>query len=214
METININLAKDNKEKIYYQEFFLFKDNHIYKIIIGKKEAKISISSGNYHNEYNLEEISSLFINKFCSLDNAFNYLIDLFEDNKATINNKIKYKEIIIYFYLINEKKIELKLNYDKKYQTNFIINNIKDLQEEIKTLKLKNNKLEEELKTIKQNMVYKQKPPTNLRLLYSLKEKGYADYGLDNTFVVFNSFNNILYLVYSTIKKSIICYDLRNNA
>jgi len=40
---------------------------------------------------------------------------------------------------------------------------------------------------------MVYKQKPPTNLRLLYSLKEKGYADYGLDNTFVVFNSFNNI---------------------
>ena len=120
METININLAKDNKEKIYYQEFFLFKDNHIYKIIIGKKEAKISISSGNYHNEYNLEEISSLFINKFCSLDNAFNYLIDLFEDNKATINNKIKYKEIIIYFYLINEKKIELKLNYDKKYQTN----------------------------------------------------------------------------------------------
>ena len=90
----------------------------------------------------------------------------------------------------------------------------NIKDLQEEIKTLKLKNNKLEEELKTIKQNMVYKQKPPTNLRLLYSLKEKGYADYGLDNTFVVFNSFNNILYLVYSTIKKSIICYDLRNNA
>ena len=214
METININLAKDNKEKIYYQEFFLFKDNHIYKIIIGKKEAKISISSGNYHNEYNLEEISSLFINKFCSLDNAFNYLIDLFEDNKATINNKIKYKEIIIYFYLINEKKIELKLNYDKKYQTNFIINNIKDLQEEIKTLKLKNNKLEEELKTIKQNMVYKQKPPTNLRLLYSLKEKGYADYGLDNTFVVFNSFNNVLYLVYSTMKKSIICYDLRNNS
>ena len=105
------------------------------------------------------------------------------------------------------------MKLNYEEKYLNNFIINNIKDLQNETKTLKMKNNELEEELKTIKQNMVYKQKPPTNLRLLYSLEQKSYADYGLDNTFVVFNSFNNILYLVYSTINKSIIFYDLKNN-
>ena len=213
METININLSEENKKEFIYQEFFIFKDNNVYKIFILKNKTKISISSGNYHTEYYLEEFSSLFINKFLSLDDAFNFLIDLFEDNKVTINNKIKYKEIIIKCSLIDGKNIEMKLNYEENYQNKFIMNNIRYLQDEIKTLKMKNNKLEEELKSIKQNNVFKQKPPRNIRLLYSLEEKGYADYGLDNTFVVFNSFNNILYLIYSTIKKSIICFDLKNN-
>ena len=214
METKNIILTKDNIDEIIYQEFFLFKENAIYKFVIGKNRTKISISSGNYHNEYNLEEISSLFKNKFFSLDKAYNYLTDLFEDNKVKIINKIKYKEIIITFFITNEKNIEMKLNYEEKFQNNFFINNIKDLQDEIKRLKMKNDKLEEELDKIKKNMIYKQKAPTNIKLLHKVEEKGYADYGLDNTFVAFNSFNNILYLVYSTIKKSIICYDLKNNS
>ena len=35
-----------------------------------------------------------------------------------------------------------------------------------------------------------------------------GYTD--LDNSFIVFKSINNIIYVIYSTINKSIICYDL----
>ena len=88
METKNITLTKDNIDEIKYQEFFLFKENNIYKISIEKNKTKMTISSGNYHNEYNLEEISSLFANKFFSLDKAYNYLIDLFEENKVKINS------------------------------------------------------------------------------------------------------------------------------
>ncbi len=67
--------------------------------------------------------------------------------------------------------------------------------MKNEIKRLKEKNNKLEEEIKKIKQNNNSNSnlKPPANIKLLYSIEEKAYADYGLDNTFVAFNSFDNI---------------------
>ena len=38
------------------------------------------------------------------------------------------------------------------------------------------------------------------------------FAYIDLDNTFIIFKSINNILYLIYSSINKSIICYDLNN--
>ena len=214
METMNIHLNKIDTEEFKYQEFYLLKDNNIYKILLMKNISKISISSGNYSCNYNSKGISSLFINKFSSLNEAYNFLIDLFEDNNVKINNKIKYKEITLNFTLNNEKSVEIKLKYEENYQNNFIDANIKELKNEIKRLKEKNNKLEEEIKKIKQNNNSNSnlKPPANIKLLYSIEEKAYADYGLDNTFVAFNSFNNILYLVYSTRKKSIICYDIKN--
>ena len=214
METMNIHLNKNDTEEFKYQEFYLLKDNNIYKILLMKNISKISISSGNYSCNYNSKGISSLFINKFSSLNEAYNFLIDLFEDNNVKINNKIKYKEITLNFTLNNEKSVEIKLKYEENFQNNFIDANIKELKNEIKRLKEKNNKLEEEIKKIKQNNNSNSnlKPPANIKLLYSIEEKAYADYGLDNTFVAFNSFDNILYIVYSTRKKSIICYDIKN--
>ena len=212
METINIDSNKENSNDITYQEFFLFKDNNIYKIIIEKYNDKISISSGNYYKNYVLNELSKLFKIDFFSLDNAYKYLIDLFEDFKVSINNKIKYKHILINFSLSNEKNIEINLEYEEMHQNNLIFDNIKKLKEEIKILEFKNNLLEKKINSINQNNLNQNKTPMNIKLLYSIEEKGYADYGLDNSFAVFNSFNDVLYLVYSTKKKSMICYDIKN--
>ena len=41
METTNINFSEDNKKEFIYQEFFIFKDNNIYKIVILKNKTKI-----------------------------------------------------------------------------------------------------------------------------------------------------------------------------
>ena len=38
------------------------------------------------------------------------------------------------------------------------------------------------------------------------------YVYSNIDNTFAVFNSINNILYLIYSDINRSMISYDLNN--
>ena len=217
METENINKSKEKMNEIYYQEFFIIKGNNIHKIILEKNNNKISISSGNYYKNYNLKELSMLFKINFPSINDAFNYLVDLFEDYKVNINNKIKYKEIILDFSIINSENIEIKLEYEKNHQNNFITNKVIKLENEIKILKNKNDILEKEINSIKQIKVSKEnqkKAPTNIKLLHSIEEKSYADYGLNNTFAVFNSFNGILYLVYSTKKKSMICYDLKNHS
>ena len=212
METTNFDLTKENSDKINYQEFFLFKDNNIYKIILEKNTSKICVSSGNYFKNYNLDELSKLFKINFFTLDNAYNFLVDLFEDYKVSINNKTKYKDLKIKFSLPKEEIIEIKLQYETMYQNKLIDENMKKLKDEINNLKNKNNILQDEINSIRQNKLNQNKAPTNIKLLYTIEEKSYADYGLDNSFAVFNSFNNILYLVYSTRKKSMICYDIKN--
>ena len=212
MKIGKLDKKRNDLEEIIYQEFFINKNNIIYRITIEKNKNEILISSGDYYKIFNLQEISILINDNFYSLDNAYNFLIDLFEDNQISVNNKIKYKYIIISLSLPNDKNIEIKLEYVPNHKNSLIHNYIKELKEEINTLKNKNNLLEEEINKIKQKVVDKNKPPTNVKLLYTVEEMGYADYGLDNTFVVFNSFNDILYLVYSTIYKSIICYDVKN--
>ncbi len=212
METTNFDLTKENSDKINYQEFFLFKDNNIYKIILEKNTSKICVSSGNYFKNYNLDELSTLFKINFFTLDNAYNFLVDLFEDYKVSINNKTKYKDLKIKFSLPKEEIIEIKLQYETMYQNKLIDENMKKLKDEINNLKNKNNILQDEINSIRQNKLNQNKAPTNIKLLYTIEEKSYADYGLDNSFALFNSFNNILYLVYSTKKKSMICYDIKN--
>ena len=50
----------------------------------------------------------------------------------------------------------------------------------------------------------------PMNIKLLFEVTKSSYGCFDLDNTFAVFKTVNNLLYLVYSTKIKSIICYDL----
>lgn len=212
MDTTDTDLTKENLNKINYQEFFILKDNNIYKFILEKNKDTVCLASGNYFKKIILEEIAAHFKINFFSIDNAYNYLVDLFEDNKVSINSKIKYKELIIQFNPINDKNIEIKLVYEDNHQKNILIDSIRKLKNEIITLNEKNNKLEKEINTMKQNIFNKNKAPTNIKLLHTIEENSYADYGLDNTFAVFNSFNDILYLVYSNGNKSMICYDIKN--
>ena len=55
--------------------------------------------------------------------------------------------------------------------------------------------------------------KNSTNFRFIKNLVKDSYINYNLDNTFCVFNSINNILYLIYSKENKSIIAFDIMNN-
>ena len=51
------------------------------------------------------------------------------------------------------------------------------------------------------------------NLKLLTDLTKDSYADILLDNTFVIFKSINELIYLVYSNKDKSIISYSIIEN-
>ena len=80
---------------IDYQEYFLINNNIIYKIIIGKNGKEVFIKCKNYFISFNQIELSALIKIQINSLDEVFNYIIELFEDNKAKIAKIRKYEEI-----------------------------------------------------------------------------------------------------------------------
>ena len=53
----------------------------------------------------------------------------------------------------------------------------------------------------------------PKNIQFLKYLTKDVESGYLFDNAFSIFKSINNILYLIYSNVEKSIIIYDLINN-
>ena len=53
----------------------------------------------------------------------------------------------------------------------------------------------------------------PKKFELKTQITEDSYINDTINNSFTVFNSINNVLYLIYSNKNKSIICHDLKNN-
>ena len=259
MNSILIN----NEYKIYdnlieFEEYYLIKDNNAYKIIVEKRSNEIIFKCKNYETKLYNNDLSVIIKSKFNSIDEAYDYIINLFNENKAKIKYILIKKEIKLIFQLCiynKEKNIEIILLYKKN--KNCIINeinksfskinnNIIDLRKEIKLLKkeaeelkIKNNKLYnnekvslkinnsqqnlEENKSIeisknkniksKDNIEIKSNPK-DIQYYEDITEDSYSYYYLDNTFSIFNSINNICYLIYSTKKKSIISYNLKNNS
>ena len=62
---------------------------------------------------------------------------------------------------------------------------------------------------KSFEISLVYKDKIVNGFKFTPIINDS-YANLRIDNTFSVFNSNNNILYLIYATKNKSIICYNL----
>ena len=79
----------ENNNKFYnnlieYEEYFLVKENIAYKFIIGKRKNDIIIKCKNYGIKLNNNDLSLLTENILNTLDNAFDFMINIFEENKV----------------------------------------------------------------------------------------------------------------------------------
>ena len=145
------------------------------------------------------------------SLSESYQKLKNLFEEEKISIKNIIPYKEMSLILKRDKEKNLELTLNYNSYFiKKNIIINEIKELKNELDDLKKSNDILNKEIIELKK--YHKIKKPKNIKLISNVIGDSYAYSNIDNTFAVFNSINNILYLIYSDINRSMISYDLNN--
>ena len=196
------------------QEYFLINDNIIYKIIIGKNSNEIFIKNKNYMLTFNENDLSILTKIKFTSIDEAYDYLIDLFEENKVIIQTIIIKKEMKLIIKIELEKEIKITLKYGKENNkinennNEYIINEMNQLKNIIKDLKQENIILKNEI--IKLNKYHENNNPKDIRLLSDIANDSFGYTDLDNSFTVFKSIHNVLYLIYSNKNKSIICYDL----
>ena len=80
-----------NEDILKYDEFYLIKENNAYKIIIEKLKNEILIKCKNYEIKLNNNDLSILSKSIINTIDEAYQFIINIFEYNKVII------KEIII---------------------------------------------------------------------------------------------------------------------
>ena len=236
----NFNNIENNKyiKIIDYKEYHLTKENISYLVIVGKNENNIIISCNNYDINLKYDDFKLLTKYELKTIDNAYKYIINIFEKNNIFIKEIIEDKMIKLF---LKENEIEMCLVYNKqnkdliineinnengilKKNINDLNNKIKLLEKENKQLKLNNNKsltLNKNLKSskeinfnvIKGNNSCECNSPVYIQFMEDLTTDSYPHYALDNTFSVFKSINKFLNLIYATKLNSIICHDLNNN-
>ena len=132
----NISIQNDNEENTnynYYQDYYLMKENIIYKIIIEKDDEDMFIKCKNYLISINQNDLSLLTKIQFNSLNKAYEFIYNLFEENKVIIKNVLINEKIGLLLKINTEKEIVLILKYN--INKNISINaNIKEIIKEIK--------------------------------------------------------------------------------
>ena len=128
---------------IEYQEYYFIKETIIYKIIIENDGNEILIKSKNYIITFNLEELALLTKEKFGTINDAYQFLILIFEKNNAEIRN-IMDKSMILLLKKneYDEKGFNITLEFNPENK-DFIFNEIMKLKKEITRMKNKNDYL-----------------------------------------------------------------------
>ena len=225
-----------NSNNLNQKAFIIYKDSLSYKIKLVIEEGFIKLKSLNYELKLSKEEFSNIIGIEFKTLNNAFNFIIDSFSLGNINLKEIISNK--IIKLNIIQKKgennSIELNLinnNGNKDFIINEIYNEHKNkfifLEKENDQLRKELDKLKYEIKQLKlkqmnafKNNSNKSKKNeekkfdnfidfNNLKLNSELTQNSYCSNSSNNTFIIFNSINNISYLVYSTSNKSIISYN-----
>ena len=132
---------------------------------------------------------------------------------NKDYIINKLckSYNSFIVEIYNLQEENEKLK------EQNNIFMNEFPKVIKDVQFLKDENCKLVNEIQGLKsfhnrkdnENNEYLTNP-NQLQLGHYLTDDSYANKVIDNTFVIFNSRENYIYLVYATEDKNIQCMNV----
>jgi hypothetical protein len=205
-------------EILNQKEYQLKRGNIFYKFILYITNDSLFIKWLTYEIKLRVGEFSKLIKINLNSLQEEFNYLDSLFT------NDCIEIKEVI------ENDKIILKMKKSQNNQENnaFLYLSFNGLNKDfiINDLYNRNANLEKEFSKIKSNFlnekIYKQNNKNTLNNnnfsdklnLKSIKKlRSFTRNPKDNTFYLFKSKDNIIYLIYSSLEKSIIAYDINDD-
>ena len=184
----NNSINKNKSYQNFFKEYCLIKENKKYKIVISKNEEKIIIKMQNYEKKMNNNELSLLLKTKLNTINDAYFFIINKFDEDRVTIKEILEKNSLKLLFKISiddnKENQIEIILIYNKGK-----INNEK------KYTKNKNNNAKD------------------IRFSIEISKESYSHWDLDNSFTVFRSLDDILYLIYCNNKNSLIGYDKINN-
>ena len=235
-------MNKLNDDVVDFKEFKIKKENNEYIVAIGIKEDNIIMKIESYELELyhkDIQKIMNITIENN-SIEKMFEFFIESFEKEKVSIKEILINKILkLVITYGVNNKENHLELilinKKENKYclvnlinQNNLILKNKisqlleqnKKLKEEINLLKPKgidtnNNKLN----IINRNISFflnktelKSSSPLYIQFNKNIAKDSYAHFGLENTFLILNSIQNISYIIYPTKSRSIITQNISN--
>lgn len=150
-ETPNEDFIIDNY--IESKEYQINYNGSPYNILIGKTKDQLIFSSSYFYTNINQTEFNILFKKKFKSINESYDYIINIFDKKK---NVEIKYNEkheILLELIQLNGKKIQLSTRYSQN-NMQYIINYLW-----CKNIKLENdlNHIQEENKNLKNDCINK---------------------------------------------------------
>ena len=154
---------------IHPLKFKLKNNNDLYEIKVYKDEENnyLTIETKDYSRTFGVLDFLTKTLINVKTLDELYELIISLFQNNKVSIVKIIKNFSIKLFFKC--------------------------DFPFEMALVRTDN------------------KPLPKLKEIKSIKDS-YENSTIGDSFIVFISINNISYLIYSNIKKSIICYNLYN--
>ena len=177
MEDVQMEQNKEETDNItYFEPIKIKQDKKTYILNIEVNEETITLSIkeqlslANYSRNMNYKEIKNLnkIFNSFNSCDNFYEYLKELSNNDKISIENNIN--NISIFFYIedqLKEQKVEIVL-YKTKIDTNLylkeIYNELLNLKEKIK-----------EIDYLKEENINLKKENQNLKIKIDEKNKEY---------------------------------------
>ena len=174
---------KTPESQLDSKEYTLNKDNNKYGIKIGKTKDEIILNYLNYEGKFNLDDlikISKLFC--ICkSIDEAYEFIINLFNRNKVAIKEINNNKYLKLKFGIYNnikcmEEKVEIIMYYNKNnkysiineiyHKYNIIQQNLDNVQEENKKLKEQIKQILEEITDLKNENINLKKEINSLKI------------------------------------------------
>ena len=176
------------------EEYYLLKENILYKIKILKRKNDIKITCEHYYIIINNNDLSLILNMRFNSNDEVYDFFINNFHNKNVFIKDLIinLYIKLIFKVLLFNKEK-DLEITLLNKYVDN------------------NNNICNEE----KNNVINVNKTnPRDICFSNDLIRNAHSYYTfLDNTFSLFKGANDIIYLIYTNINKSIISFNVIDN-
>ena len=161
-ENKNDNIKEENSfgDLIEYEEYYLIKENCVYKFIIGKKKKEIIIKCKNYELILNNKDLSTLTKTNLNTIDDSYLFIINEFEQNSVIIESIISGKTISLILKIKNQKDCKIILSHNKKSKDLLISelnNNYNKMKKDIDNLNNEINLLKNEIFNLKKMIMDK---------------------------------------------------------
>ena len=142
-ETPSIVANNYTENLLESEEFRIFQNNYIFLILIGRTDNSVTIKCSNYSTNLNNNEVSLISGQKFQSINALYNFIINIFKNNKVKINLANNEMNLDLSFLNNNNqlKSFQISLGFSNSntdYFINYLFNKLTKLESENNTIKM----------------------------------------------------------------------------